>query len=185
MNKIPGSLFVLWLALLVMVSGCGSRLADSNRIEVKSTSMVPTLQPGDRLEWVPVRTDTSLKRYQIVVFIPPFNKDALFAFRVISLPGEKIELSSDGIVINDKKISETELPMPLRNRSILPNAKTNTVVWNLKNDEIFVLGDNLENANDSRSWGALPISNVVGIATGVVNASGFRKESFFPETNEK
>lgn len=83
--------------------------------------------------------------------------------RVIALPGEAITIGDGEISIRKKDGSEMDLREEYVPRN-LPTFGNQTVV--LDEDEYFVMGDNRHpNASsDSREWGALPKSHIVGKA---------------------
>ena len=49
------------------------------------------------------------KRFDIVVFIPPDNEKNLFIKRIIGMPGEKLEVVSGKVYINDEPLEENFL----------------------------------------------------------------------------
>lgn len=138
--------------------------------EVKSSSMVPTLKPGDQLKWEQSGIGhPAIQRFEIVLFHPPFETNAVFSFRAVGLPSEKISIKDSSIEINGTNIPESAIPEPLRGKGLLnARAAMATNYWVLKSDEFFVLGDNLTNAYDSRFWGPLPHANVFGRVLGIV-----------------
>lgn len=102
------------------------------------------------------------KRGDIIVFRYPLNPQEYFIKRIIGLPGEKIQVKNGQIYIfNDEKnegevLNETYLDKELKTYSI------NDDVIVLANDEYFVLGDNRNSSKDSRSFGPVNESFVVG-----------------------
>ena len=96
------------------------------------------------------------KRGDVVVFNPPFPYDASgkqFVKRVIAVPGDTIENSSGIILVNGK---------PFGN-DFGATSEINEVPKTLVPDDYYyVLGDNRNSSNDSRSFGFVPRSSIKG-----------------------
>ena len=154
------------LALALITPGCGSR---SMKFAVGNTScMAPTLKQGDLVKVVPFNGDPrSVRRYDIVIFRSPLDQHATWIMRVVGLPGEQIEITPTGLMIDGSEIEQQDLPEILRSRRWTspsqgsPNANK---LWHLGTNSVFVVGDNLEVANDSRYWGPLRTSSIVGVS---------------------
>ncbi len=102
------------------------------------------------------------KRGDVVVFVYPEDTKKDFIKRLVGLPGDKVEIKGGSIYINDKLASE-----PVFNRTYYYNrgdfaleGKPITV----PPDSYFVLGDNSASSKDSRFWGFVPKSNLLGKA---------------------
>jgi signal peptidase I len=133
---------------------------------IPSTSMYPTLKPGDRI--VVFKLDTTPSTGQIVVFRTPPTEHCGgppvpdLVKRVIGLPGQTIQ-GKDGVVfINGKKLDEPWLPKP----TARPSSPFTSPFGPLKipKGDYFMMGDNRTNSCDSRIWGPLPGSYIVGRA---------------------
>jgi signal peptidase I len=131
---------------------------------IPSASMVPTLQLGDRL--VVEKISYQLhppERFDIAVFkVPPqlqqdgYSSDQAFIKRVIGIPGDRIAIQKGKVYLNEQPLSESyivEVPK-------IEDMPTVTVPAN----QLFMMGDNRNNSNDSRYWGFLPLENVIGKA---------------------
>jgi signal peptidase I len=130
--------------------------AVSARIRVESVSMQPTLFAGNfvvvnKLAYrfgEPARGD-------IVVFeYPPDPAQDPYIKRVIGLPGDRVQITDGKVIINGHHIQE-------------PYLVADTVQggdWIVPVDALFVMGDNRGNSSDSRSWGFVPLENVIGKA---------------------
>ena len=130
---------------------------------IPSPSMTPTLQVGDRIlvNKLAYRLH-GVGRGDIVVFKRPPAEDcgtpvADLVKRVIGLPGETILDKNDTVYINGKVLLEPWLPKndtdtftgPFGPVKIGPNS-------------YFVMGDNRTNSCDSRYWGTVKRSLIVG-----------------------
>jgi signal peptidase I len=126
------------------------------RVVVEGPSMRPTLISG---EWIVVSRLTyklgAPKRGDVVVFLPPTNAqtDDLIK-RVIGLPGETVEIRSGLVYIDGKALDESY--------AVGPTVPDN--LWKLTAGQLFVMGDNRQLSLDSRSFGPILMSNVVGRA---------------------
>ena len=120
--------------------------------EVKTNSMEPTLNIGDT---VVVNLDyykyNELKRNDLIVFKFK-SRDKPFVKRVIALEGEKVEIKSGIVYINEIEFSEP----------FIQKDSSNFSQKIVDKNSVFVLGDNRAHSFDSRDWGFLPIDRVIG-----------------------
>jgi signal peptidase I len=127
------------------------------------------------LPYVPV------KRGDIIVFRYPVDIKQMFVKRVIGLPGDRIRLINKELYLNGSRVHELYTYHKTNYidsyRDNFPS-DTNTSVnerairmldENVKDDEIvvpadhyFVMGDNRDSSLDSRYWGFVPRSHIIG-----------------------
>ncbi len=109
----------------------------------------------------------SPRRGDVVIFRYPKNPTTNFIKRVIALPGETVEIEDSKIkIINSEHTDGIYLDESIY---LASNIKTLTstrekFTMTLGPDEYFVMGDNREHSSDSREWGKLPKSNIIGRA---------------------
>jgi signal peptidase I len=134
---------------------------------IPSGSMLPTLQINDRLiiDKVSYRFANPV-RGDIVVFNPTAELERqkfhdAFIKRVIGLPGDRVEVKSGKVYVNDKAITEKYLDeAPEYNWSSTELAPDGRV----PEGSYLVLGDNRNNSYDSHYWGFVPKDKIVGKA---------------------
>ncbi|NQV89269.1 MAG: signal peptidase I [Parcubacteria group bacterium] len=98
------------------------------------------------------------ERGEIVVFRYPREPSQFFIKRVIALPGETIEISGGEVIIYN-----TEHPNGFKlDESYLVETTSGKERVTLGPEEYFVLGDNRDSSLDSRSFGVLPLDNIIG-----------------------
>lgn len=129
---------------------------------IPSDSMAPTLQTGDQI--VVTRYLRAMpQRGDVIVFESLTVPNELMVKRVIAVPGDLID-SRLGRV----RISGYTLPEPYLLRQAASGAVDAQLV---PAESYFVMGDNREDSSDSRSWGAVPRSRIVGRARMVLWSS--------------
>jgi signal peptidase I len=137
---------------------------------IPSSSMVPTLGVYDRIlvqkaffSWHDVREG------DIVVFShPPLDdcpgpQNGDLVKRVIALPGQTIYSSGGNIYVNGQLLSEPYLPGYDPLGPPIPNA-TRQHPYRVPAGDFYVLGDNRAISCDSRYWGPITGSSIVGKA---------------------
>ena len=121
---------------------------------IPSTSMEPTLKPGDRIlvnKFIYNFRDP--KHQEIIVFNYPLDPQRKFVKRVIATPGDKVRIKGGNVFVNGKELNEDYLLEP----SYLDFSTVK-----VPENNYFVLGDNRNNSKDSRYWGFVPEKNIVG-----------------------
>ena len=95
------------------------------------------------------------RRGDVIVFVPPTIPSRDYIKRVIGLPGDKVEIKQGRVYVNDR---------PLVEPYIRPGLPTSWGPAYVGKGELFVLGDNRGNSADSRAFGMLQQSKVIGQA---------------------
>jgi signal peptidase I len=125
--------------------------------------MAPTLLPGDRIS--AVTRSSSLHTGDVVVFHPTNTSQGYppgpEIKRIIGLPGERIASSGDTVLINGKPLAEPYLPLGQPFGAPIVTAVVPA-------GHYFVMGDNRADTEDSRYFGAIPSSSIIGVATAIV-----------------
>ena len=132
--------------------------------QVRGNSMYPNFHDKDYLltDKVSYRLGQP-KRGDVVIFMAPKNEEYDYIKRVIGIPGDKVEITQDyKVKLNTQILDESYLPSYYQTfgGSFLEVGKVVTV----PPDEYFVLGDNRNHSSDSRDWGFVPKSNIIGKA---------------------
>ena len=149
-----------WLVVIVLGAAValGLRIFVVQTFFVPSGSMIPTLQVGDRM--LVLKLGYSVERGAVVVFRrPPGDlsdpgQDDLVK-RVIGLPGETIWSVGNSVYINGKPLAEPWLP---KNDPLGPPITRQKIA----RGHYFMMGDNRGDSYDSRDWGTLPRSYIIG-----------------------
>ena len=109
--------------------------------EVPTSSMEPTLVPGDRI--VAVRP-SSYVRGDVVVLPDPKSPGDFLVKRLVAFAGDTVEIANGNLFVNGQPVTETYTNAPAR-EAFGPVT--------VPSGEVFLLGDNRNNSEDSRAWG--------------------------------
>jgi signal peptidase I len=192
------------LVTVVILTAVRSAIADWN--DVPTGSMNPTIVQGDRVFVNKLAYDLKVpyttwhlaqwsnpKRGDIVVFFSPADGQRLVK-RVVGLPGDKIELADERLLINGLRSeykplgAETGHDVPADHDgprvyaqekadgmsahpvTILPQRPALRTFGpvTVPPGKYFMMGDNRDNSNDSRFWGTVDRNRIVGRASMVV-----------------
>jgi signal peptidase I len=154
-------------AILVVVAGVTASIAlgwafvaraTSLRVYViPSVSMMPTLQPGDKV-CADERPGLVPKRGELWLFTMPPSAAAVPSVaikRVVGLPGDTIKVEAGKVWIDGEALDEPYLAAPI-GYTLAPRT--------LGPGEYFMLGDSRNGSFDSHLWGPLPSQRLIGRA---------------------
>jgi signal peptidase I len=161
--------WVVFATVVVLVS-FGARAYAIQTYFVPTPSMTPTLMPGDRI--IVNKLASTIRRGDIVVFhSTPADPGAppTLVKRVIGLPGETISSSGSTVLIDGKPLAEPWLP-PLTGQCAEPGE--NIKAQKIGPGDYFMMGDCRGDSGDSRVFGTVPDSYVVGKVDVVIWRSG-------------
>lgn len=133
--------------------------------KIDGRSMDNTLQDGERLLMLKQNT---IERFDVIVFPSPTEENKLYIKRVIGMPGDRIELQDDLLILNGQAMEEPYL-------KDLADKTSGQFTYDFKlidvagQDQvpegmIFVMGDNRRRSLDSRSFGFIKLEDVVAEA---------------------
>lgn len=159
--------------LFLILSGCGQK-----SFIQKSSSMEPTIKADETIQ---VQEDayrfSSPQRWDVVAFTPPIYSVAaasktddlgIWIFRIVGTPGDIVSFDDAGLLINGTFPSDR--PSLIKNIQYKKDTaagapsrpRSPSYPFTIPDGQYFVLGDNPDHANDSRFWGPLPQSSILG-----------------------
>jgi len=122
---------------------------------VVSVSMSPTLLPGDQVLIAKhVERTEHPRRADLVVFTRPGSNEHLVK-RVAAVAGDEVGLEDGRLVVNGAPVNEDYVDV-----ASVDGTYFGPVV--VGPDEVFVLGDNRADSVDSRQFGPVPVSDIIG-----------------------
>ncbi|WP_414471889.1 signal peptidase I [Microvirga sp. M2] len=154
---------------------------------VPVVSMSPALNPGDYvLGAMHIWQTPKLKRGDLVFF--RFHIKAahpvIWIKRVVGLPGDRVQMASGRLSINGTLVPREQVgddadgrPVEVRQyEETLPEGKSYRIIEHAEGrtsydtmkavdvpeGEVFLMGDNRNNSSDSRAFGTVPITDVIG-----------------------
>ncbi|MBZ5585412.1 MAG: signal peptidase I, partial [Acidobacteriia bacterium] len=145
-----------------------------------TNSMAGTLLAGDRV-LVRRLPKPAPARGDLVTFLYPVDRRQVFVKRVIGAPGDRIRISNKIVYRNGAPLAEPYAAhttsymdsyrdnFPGEPGAPIPRQGMEMLAKHVKDGEVvvpqgnyFVLGDNRDDSLDSRYWGFVPASDVVG-----------------------
>lgn len=166
-RRLLGCLFeVLEALLFTLVIFLVIQMFVAQPYQVKQESMENTLMP-DQYVLVDKLTPqfSEYHRGDVIVFNPPpgWTQDASgapFIKRVIGIGGDSVDIHGGHVFINGVQISE---PYVFDGQATQLSAETGKT-WKLGPGELFVMGDHRQASEDSRQFGPINKSTVIGRA---------------------
>jgi signal peptidase I len=143
---------------------------------IPSASMEPTLHGCVQCNDDHVLVDKlsyrahDVRAGDIVVFKRPPGvnaEESVLIKRVIGLPRDSVRLQGGKVLVNRQQITETYV-----NKKCPGGGATvpegNTSSWTVPSGSVFVMGDNRCNSVDSRTFGPIPTSTIIGRAFAII-----------------
>jgi len=133
-------------------------------ILISGHSMMPNFQDREVvvIDKISYREQPIMRGDVVAVKFPADPKKTLLIKRVVGLPGETIVAKNGQIFVNSQPLTEPYLTVA--GATVLGEIPPIT----LKSDEYFLSGDNRPNSSDSRVWGPIVRSDVIGRAVLIV-----------------
>lgn len=179
--------------------------------KVPTSSMLPNLYVGDVIyAWkFPFKSgarefldlfggrSSELSRGDMVVFKHP-KSGSFYIKRVVGLPGDRIQINSDGIVLNNRNFQYSKsaqledyqghiyyntflesldaYQVKILRRKEKDNQNKESIDMVVPIKSYFVLGDNRDSSDDSRDWGVVPEENIEGLAKKILLSFDWRSQ---------
>ena len=163
-RHVPPFLCQLYQCFGVAVLATASYLLISHfvlqSVTIVGSSMVPTLYDSQRHllnRWI--YCFHAPKRGEIVVLRDPAD-NGFSVKRIIATAGDSISFDNGEVYVNGRRLKE---PYLAPGTVTLSNSHFRNELIVCGKDHCFVLGDNRGNSVDSRSYGPVPIPNILGL----------------------
>ncbi|MFT5052532.1 MAG: signal peptidase I [Chlamydiales bacterium] len=162
---------LLTLVALALCCACQARFFD-----MPNGSMEPIIHAGERLQVDRAAYRSRLpERGDLVAFHPARHPERLWVLRVVGLPGERLSVNDGRLTADDVELNCAW--EPIDEESSRNQVEQHGMPMHIPEGQYFVLGDNVREANDSRFWGTVPLSCIIGR---IVPQAGDAADRFSP-----
>jgi signal peptidase I len=170
----------IWSSIAVLLALLASKTFFIGYYRIPQNGMYPGLPAGSRLFTAKRAYSgaSSVKRGDIVVFVREENGQSYnYIWRVVALPGDKVEASGEALAINGQpvqrqRVREADGSTIFREQigdasyevafDTSPRSRPPDTSVTIPPDHFFVMGDNRFNARDSRKFGPIAFSSIIG-----------------------
>lgn len=155
LREVVETLVFIAIVFVIAQFGIGS-------FTVSDTSMSPQLKPGQIVvvyKWA--YTFGGPSRGDVVVYHNPANLNQVLAGRVIGVPGDTVAISPSTVTVDGVVLDE---PYTTVTPGTNPNGE-GVGSFKLLPGDYYVLNDSRLSSSDSRSFGTIPRSDIVGQAS--------------------
>ncbi len=171
---------LMWTGITVLLALVAGKIFFIDYYRIPQNGMYPGL-PSGSIVFTAKRAysdPSSVKRGDIIVFVREENGQRYnYIWRVIALPGEKVETSGESLAINGRaaerrevreKDGETVFQEQIGDALYeiavgpSPSPRPPDVSLTVPADQFFVMGDNRFAARDSRYFGPIPFTSIIG-----------------------
>ena len=128
------------------------------RRTIYGPSMCPTLLHGDRIlvDISAYGPNEQPSRSDIVLLIDPAQPGVRCVKRIVGLPNEYIRINDSSVMVNEKQLHEPYI------QDYSGYLKASPSQWVTAKSEFFVLGDFRSDSRDSRTFGPVDSSLIIG-----------------------
>ena len=127
-------------------------------VKVEGTSMMPRLVDQQRIFVNKfVYHFEEIQRGDIIVFRFPLDSSKSYIKRVVGLPGDDVEIAQGELIVNGDQLPEPYVLEQHSDRRSYPSVRVDP-------GHYYVLGDRRNTSNDSRTWGTVERSSIIGKA---------------------
>lgn len=130
-----------------------------------SLAMSPTITREYLVVDVNAYRNSKPDRWHAVVMNPrvrPDGSTVAEVLRVVGLPGETVTFADGNVMINGQALMPPERLQKLKFHSALPNVESAMHPYTVPDGHYYLLGDNPDEAKDSRLLGAFPMADIRG-----------------------
>jgi len=100
------------------------------------------------------------QRGDVIVFRYPNNPQIDYIKRIVGLPGETIRIADNKVYVNSRILNETYLAPD--EKTFVAQQSDRPYEITLTGTQYFMMGDNRQHSSDSREWGPLEKTFIIG-----------------------
>lgn len=179
-----GSYLLVFISISMLILPAITQHIRTHYVEsfrVPSNSMEPNVIAGDMLfadkRYNCPGCQGKVQRGDVAIFHYPNDRSQYYIKRIIGLPGDRIQIDGHNVMVNNQSLAVSR--QQKQGLWVVGERTSNkewVTIWRknknallnidliVPNGEVFVLGDNRANSNDSRFFGTIPLHDVVAKA---------------------
>lgn len=149
-----------FLLVLAFVIAQGIKIYLVQPYIVPTGSMIPTIEINDRIlaDKLSIWMGKDPQAGDIVVLDDPTGQFNALAKRVVAVGGQTVDLVDGSLYIDGKRQVESYTHGLPSTQQVQP------MPYKVPADKVWVMGDNRTNSADSRTFGAVPVTSIRGLA---------------------